>query len=155
MVPFMGVKIICENRKARFDYELLDKYEAGIALLGSEVKSLRDGKANLGDAYASIKGGEVYLQNAHISAYQTVAHIEYDPLRMRKLLLKKPEILKLIGKIQERGFTLVPLKLYFKEGRVKVELALAKSKKSGDKRATIQKRETDRQLRRVMKQSKR
>jgi len=150
----MGIKIICENRKARFNYELLEKFEAGIVLTGSEVKSLRNGQANLGDAYGIIRGEEAFLLNAHISSYQAASYMDHDPVRTRKLLLHKREINKLIGKTKEKGLTLVPTKMYFKKGKAKVELALGKSKKGPDKRQAIKKRESDRQLRRTLKQYK-
>lgn len=150
----MGVKIICENRKARFNYELLERYEAGIVLTGSEVKSLRNAKASLGDAYGTIRNEEAYLLNAHIAPYQASSYTDHDPLRTRKLLLHRHEIQKLIGKTKEKGLTLVPLKIYFKKGVAKVELALGKSKKNFDKRRSIKKRESDRQLRRVLKQGR-
>ena len=150
-IKVMGIKVICENRKARFNYEILDRFEAGMMLTGSEVKSLRDGKANMGDAYGMIQNGEVFLLNAHIAPYQAATYANHEPLRTRKLLLHAHEIKKLIGKVAEKGFTLIPLKMYFKEGKAKVELALGKSKKTVDKRQTIKKRETDRQLRRTLK----
>lgn len=150
-----NIKIISENRKARFNYHIIDRFEAGMMLTGSEVKSLRAGHASLGDAYGVIKNGGVYLLNAHISPYQPARHANHEPLRQRKLLLHAHEIKKLIGQTQEKGYTLVPLKLYFKDGLAKLELALGKSKKTGDKRETIKKRESDRDVRRVLKQSKR
>ena len=150
-----NIKIICENRKARFNYEIISRFEAGIMLTGSEVKSLRAGHASLGDAYGVIMNSGAYLLQAHISAYQPARHANHEPLRQRKLLLHAHEIKKLIGQTQEKGYTLVPLKLYFKDGLAKLELALGKSKKTGDKRETIKKRESDRQVRRVLKQSKR
>lgn len=147
-----GIKVICENRKARFDYEILEKYEAGIMLVGSEVKSLRAGHVNLGDAYGMINGTSAYLVHAHISPYQqTAQYLNHEPLRTRKLLLHGAEIQKLLGKTQEKGLTLVPLKMYFKDGRAKVELALGKSKKKGDKRESIKKRDQDREVRRALK----
>lgn len=147
-----AIKIVAENRKARFNYELLEKYEAGIVLQGSEVKSIRAGKANIGDAYGMIHNGEAFLYNAHIAAYQATHHADHNPLRIRKLLLHEVEIKKLLGKIQEKGLTFIPLKLYFKKGRAKLEMALGKSKKMIDKRQTIKRRETDRQMRRALKQ---
>ena len=146
-----GIKIICENRKARFNYEIMERFEAGLVLLGTEVKSLRAGQAHLGDAYATLRGSEVFLLQCHISPYQTRHHADHEPMRPRKLLLHGSEIKKLIGKIQEKGLTLIPLKMYFKEGRAKVELGLCKSKKTIDKRETIKRRESDRQIRREMK----
>ncbi len=151
----MGIKIITENRKARFSYEIGDKFEAGIMLGGSEVKSLRLGGANLMDAYAMIHDGEIFLYSCHIAPYQARHHADHVPTRTRKLLLHKAEINKLIGQVQEKGYTLIPLKMYFKEGLAKVELALAKNKKNVDKRETIKKRESDRDMGRYLKQSKR
>lgn len=147
-----SIKIICENRKARFHYQILDTWEAGLVLQGSEVKSLRQGGGNIGDAYAILHEGEAFLLNSHIATYQQASHNNHEPLRKRKLLLHKSEIKKLIGKIQEKGLTLIPLKLYFKEGRAKVELGLGKSKKMHDKRQSIKKRETDREVRRQLRQ---
>jgi SsrA-binding protein len=147
----MPIKIICENKKARFNYELDQRFEAGLALLGSEVKSVRNGKANLVDAYGTIRNGEAYLLNCHIASYQPAHHLDHEPTRTRKLLLHKREIRRLIGKTQEKRLTLVPLKMYFKKGLVKVELALGKSKKTIDKRQTIKKRLQDREMRRVIK----
>ena len=150
----MAIKIITENRKARFNYEILEHFEAGFVLQGSEVKSLRNGKANLGDAYASIKNGEIYLHHAHISPYQVTHYADHNPLRERKLLLHSQEIRKLIGKVQIKGLTLVPLKMYFKDGRAKVELALAKGKNVVDKRETIKRRDEDRNMRKAIKQGR-
>lgn len=146
-----GIKIICDNRKGTFNYEILDKFEAGIVLQGSEVKSLRAGQANLSDAYGTLRNGEVFLLNCHIASYQAAHYADHEPTRSRKLLLHYSEIQKLVGKIQEKGLTLVPLKLYFKNGKAKVELGLGKSKKMFDKRATIKRREDDRAVRRVLK----
>lgn len=147
----MGVKIICENRKARFNYHILEKFEAGLVLAGSEVKSLRDGKGNLMDSYAEVKGGELWLVNAHIAHYPAANQFNHDPTRPRKILMKRREIDRMAGKLAEKGLTLIPLNLYFKEGRVKVELGLGKGKKAFDKRDTIKKRENDRELRRLNK----
>lgn len=146
-----SIKIICKNRKARFNFEIEDAFEAGISLLGSEVKSLRKGKANLSDSYGKIRNGEVFLVDAHISPYEQASRQNHDPLRERKLLLHKKEIKKLIGKVAERGFSLIPLKLYFKNGKVKVELALAKGKKAFDKREAIKKKDQRRELERLIK----
>lgn len=132
------------NRKALHDYHILDRWEAGIALKGSEVKSLREGKANLADAYAKIEKAEVFLVNLHISPYDPAAHENHDPRRIRKLLLHRKEIRRLIGKVVEKGLTLVPLALYFKDGRVKVELALATGKRKYDKRASIKEKDIQR-----------
>jgi SsrA-binding protein len=149
-----GIKMICENRKARFNYSILETFEAGIILQGSEVKSLREGRASLGDAYAMVKDGEVFLYQAHIPPHQQTAFAHDDPLQTRKLLLHKNEINKLTGRTVEKGLTLVPLKMYFKNGRAKLELALAKSKKTEDKRTTIKKREADREMDRAIKAGK-
>lgn len=151
----MGIKIICDNRKVRFNYEILETWEAGMVLTGSEVKSLRNGGANIGDAYAVVQGGEILLLNVHISPYKGASYNNHEPLRTRKLLLHQHQIKKLIGQVQEKGLTLIPLKMYFKDGRAKVELGLGKSKKKFDKRATIKKREEDKQIRRVMKEKNR
>ncbi|NIR52567.1 SsrA-binding protein SmpB [candidate division KSB1 bacterium] len=151
----MEEKIITTNRKARHEYHILDRIEAGIALLGTEVKSLRDGRANLKDSYAAVRNGEMYLYNAHISPYSHGNINNHDPLRERKLLLHKKEISRLTGKIQERGLTVVPLKLYFKQGKVKVELALVKGKKTYDKRHDIAKRDAERELQKQLKYKQR
>ena len=149
-----GHKIIAKNRKAFFSYEILDRFEAGIALLGPEVKSLRAGRLSLGDAYAQIRKGEVYLHNAHISPYEQAGRENPDPRRPRKLLLHRREIAKLVGKTSEQGFTLVPLSMYFKNGRAKVELGLARGKKQYDKRETIKKREQDREMSRLRRRGR-
>jgi SsrA-binding protein len=141
-------KIVCQNRKARHDYLILDKYEAGMVLLGTEVKSLRLGNANLKDSYAKIRGGEVFLYNMHISPYPFAAHGNHHPLRTRKLLLHKGEIKRLTGKVEEKGQSLIPLQVYFKRGKAKVVLALAKGKRKYDKRQAIRKREEARELQR-------
>lgn len=146
-----NTKLICKNRKARFNFEIDETLEAGISLLGSEVKSLRNGRANLSDSYGKFKDGELYLVDAHISPYEQSNRENHDPLRARKLLLHKREIRKLHGKVAERGFSLIPLKLYFKRGRVKVELALARGKKMYDKRETIKKKDQRRELERMVK----
>ncbi len=144
-------KIIASNRTARYEYEILDTFEAGIALLGPEVKSLRAGKASLGDSYADIRRGQVYLVNAHIGAYEQAGRANAPPLRDRKLLLRRSEISRLEGRVTERGLTLIPLRLYFLNGRAKVELALARGKRRYDKRQSIRQRETERDLRRTMR----
>src|SRR3972149_4202651 len=123
----MGEKLICQNKKAFHNYFIEETYRAGVSLLGSEVKSLREGKVNLGDSYGDIKRGEVFLVDAHISPYPQANRLNHDPLRTRKLLLHKREIQRLIGKVQERGFTLIPLRLYFSNGKVKVELGSAEA----------------------------
>ena len=147
----MGEKIITTNRKARYEYEIIDKWETGIVLLGTEVKALRAGRANLKDSHANIKDGEIFLLNTHISPYSHGNLNNHDPLRIRKLLMHKKEIKKLIGKVEGKGLTLIPLKLYFKNGRAKVELALARGKKLYDKRQDIAKRDSDRDMRRQLK----
>jgi SsrA-binding protein len=148
------IKIIAENRKARHDYHIVDRYEAGMVLTGTEVKSLRAGKANLKDSYARIRSGEIYIHQMHISPYESAYYDNHDPLRIRKLLLHKQEIRQLTGKINERGFTLVPLRLYFRDSKVKIELALAKGKLKYDKRDTIRRRDEQRDLDRIRKDYK-
>lgn len=142
----MSEKIITANRKASFEYHLLERFEAGIALMGSEVKSLRDGGANISEAYAIFKGAELWLINANINPYEPANYLNHKPKRDRKLLLHKKEILKIIMKLKEKGLTLIPTKLYFKNGLAKIEVALAKGKKSYDKRASIKKKDIDREL---------
>jgi SsrA-binding protein len=144
-------RIIASNRRARRDYEVQDSFEAGMVLLGPEVKSLRAGRANLGDAYAVIRRGEVFLQNLHISSYEPATRENPDPRRERKLLLHRSEIAKLSGRVVERGFTLIPLSLYFKDGVAKVELALARGKARRDKRETMRRREDEREAQRAMR----
>jgi len=146
-----AVKLIARNKKARFNYDLGERYEAGLVLTGSEVKSLRLGKANLTDSYARLKGGEVWLLGAHITPYPFASYDNHLPERPRKLLLHKREINKLAGKIQEQGMSLIPLAIYFKRGRAKVELALAKGKKLHDKRQTMKKRDQQREMARAMR----
>lgn len=148
-----AVKLIARNKKARFNYDLGERYEAGLVLTGSEVKSLRLGKANLTDSYARLKGGEVWLLSAHITPYPFASYDNHEPERPRKLLLHKREINKLAGKIQEQGMSLIPLAIYFKRGRAKVELALAKGKKLHDKRQTMKKRDQQREIARAMRRS--
>jgi SsrA-binding protein len=143
---------IAENRKARHDYHVIETFEAGIALLGTEVKSIREGRVNLRDSFARIENGEVYLSNVNVSAYSHRGSADHDPMRRRKLLLHRSEIRKLIGKTVERGMTLVPLRLYYSKGRVKVELALAKGKKEYDKRETLKQRQIDRETRAAIKE---
>jgi SsrA-binding protein len=147
----MGEKVICQNRKAFHNYFIEETYQAGVALLGSEVKSLREGKVNLGDSYGDIKRSEVFLVDAHISAYPQANRLNHDPLRTRKLLLHKREIKRLIGKVEQKGYTLIPTKLYFVDGRVKVDLALAKGKKLFDKRETLKKKTMEREMERGRK----
>jgi SsrA-binding protein len=142
-------KVIASNRRARHDYEVLERVEAGLVLVGPEVKSLRAGKASLTDSYALIRRGEAFLENLHISPYPQAGRENPDPKRERKLLLHRKEISRLAGRVAERGLTLVPLSLYFREGRVKVELALARGRRQHDKREAIRERETDRELERA------
>ena len=150
-----SIKNIAQNKKARHDYFIEETYECGIELVGTEVKSLREGKVNLKDSYASITDGEVFVKNMHISPYEKGNIFNKDPLRERKLLLHKREILKLIGKIKEKGYSLVPLSLYFKNSKVKIELALARGKKLYDKRDDIAKKDATREMDRRMKESTR
>src|SRR3954451_7343825 len=142
---------VAENRKAFHDYHLIETFEAGLVLLGTEVKAIREGQVNLRDSFARVEDGEVYLYNVHISPYSHRGYADHEPLRRRKLLLHKREIRKLIGKTVERGMTLVPTRLYFKEGRVKVALRVEKGKQAYDKRETIKKREADRETRAAVK----
>ncbi|RZQ59298.1 SsrA-binding protein SmpB [Amycolatopsis suaedae] len=145
-----GRKVIVSNRRARHDYAILDTYEAGIVLVGTEVKSLREGRASLADAFATVDDGEVFLRNLHIPEYVQGTWTNHTPRRTRKLLLHRGEIEKLIGKTKESGLALVPLALYFSDGKVKVELALAKGKKSWDKRQDIAKRDANREVAKAM-----
>jgi SsrA-binding protein len=146
----MGVKLVCENRKARHDYELKDTLEAGLVLLGSEVKSLREGRGNLKDSYCRVKDGEAFLFGMHISPYPPALD-NHEPERTRKLLLHGREISKLAGKLHEKGLTLIPLKIYFKDGRAKAELALAKGKRTHDRREDVKKREMRLEVERALK----
>jgi SsrA-binding protein len=146
-----GTKLIAENRRARHDYELLDRLEAGIALTGTEVKSLRDGRVQLGQAYADVRDGEIWLVGASIDEYAQGNIANHDPDRDRKLLLHRREIDSLYGKVRERGLTLVPTRLYFRNGRVKVELALARGRERIDKRRAIADRDAKRQMERALK----
>lgn len=146
-----GIKIVCQNRKAYHDYIIEETVEAGMQLLGTEVKSLRDGRANLSDSYVIIKDSEVFLFNCHISPYSHGNIMNHDPLRTRKLLLHKREIERLKGKAQQKGFTLIPLKIYFKGSYAKVEIGLAKGKKVYEKREAIKEREAKRTIERAMK----
>lgn len=147
-------KVICQNKKARFDYELGERFEAGLVLVGTEVKSLRMGKANLVDAYARLDNGEAYLVGAHITPYLNAHYGNHEPMRRRKLLLKSQELKKLVGKVAEKGQSLIPLRLYFKNGLAKAELALAKGKKSHDKRQTMKEADAKRELSRAVKDLK-
>ncbi len=146
-----GEKLIATNKKAYHDYFILEKYEAGIVLVGTEVKAIREGRLNLKDSYAIVQGGETFLFNCHISPYSHGNRENHDPTRTRKLLLHHLEIRKLIGKTQEKGLTLVPLRVYLKRGRVKIELGIARGKKLIDKRETERRKEADREARAAMK----
>ena len=147
-----GYKIVSDNRKARYLYEILETYEAGIQLTGTEVKSIREGKVNLQDGYALIRNGEAWLINVHISPYTGIGqYFNHDPRRTRKLLLHRQEIRKLIGKVEQQGLTLVPLKIYLKRGLVKVNIALGKGKKLHDKREDLKRRQDQRDIQRAMK----
>jgi SsrA-binding protein len=143
--------VIASNRRARHEYEVLDTFEAGIALLGPEVKSLRQGRANLADSYASVRRGEIFLHNLHISPYEQAGRENPEPTRDRKLLLHRREIHRLQGEVAERGLTLVPLSLYWKEGRAKVELALVRGRRRHDKREAIRRREQEREMDRAVR----
>ncbi len=146
-----GRKIVAENRKARHDYFIDDEIETGIVLSGTEVKSIRLGRVNLKDSYAKIKDGEVFVHQMHIGQYPFAHYDNHDPLRVRKLLLHRHEIKKLLGKTQEKGYSLIPLRVYFKKGKVKVSIALARGKRKYDKRETIRKRDENRDLQRSLK----
>ena len=145
-------KIVADNRKAQHDYLFVETFEAGVALLGTEVKSIREGGANLRDSFARIEDGEVWVYNIHVSPYRNRGYSDHDPTRRRKLLLHRHEIRKLIGKTVERGMTLVPVRMYFKGGRLKIAISLAKGKKAHDKRETIKRRETERETRAAVKE---
>lgn len=145
-------KLIAENRKARFDFFIEDQYEAGMALVGTEVKSVRLGRVNLKDSYAKVVNGEIFVYQMHIGAYPFAYYDNHEPLRTRKLLLHKTEIRKLAAKLNEQGFTLIPLRVYIKDGKIKMTLGLARGKRKYDKRDTIRKRDQDRELRRVRKE---
>ena len=144
-------RLIADNRKAFHDYHVLDSWEAGVALLGTEVKAIREGSVNLRDSYARLENGEVWLMNLHISPYSHTGYAHHDERRQRKLLLHRHEIQKLMGRVIERGLTLVPLRMYLLQGRVKVALALVKGKQAHDKRETIRRREVDRETRAAIK----
>jgi len=148
-------RVIADNRKARHDYHILETYEAGVALLGTEVKAIREGRVNLRDSYARTEGDEVWMLNVHISAYSHRGYADHAETRQRKLLLHRHEIRKLIGRTAEKGLTLVPLQMYFKNGRVKVLVGLARGKQAHDKRETIRRREADRETRTAMKIARR
>lgn len=145
----MDKKIVCQNKKASFEYFIEEVYEAGMLLLGPEVKSLREGRANLVDSYARIKRGEVFLYNMHISPYPYAHHVNIEPTRTRKLLLHRQEIKRLTGKTEERGYSLVPLKVFFSGGWAKVELGLVKGKKKADKRQALREKEMKREMERA------
>jgi SsrA-binding protein len=147
----MGEKLICNNKKAYHEYFIEEKFEAGMVLQGTEVKSLRMGKANLNDSFAMVKNGEAFLHNLHISPYDFGNRQNHDPDRMRKLLLYKKEIVKLFGSVREQGYSIVPLRLYFKDGLVKVEVGLAKGKKLYDKREDLKKKDHQRDMAQAMK----
>jgi len=142
---------IAENRKAFHDFHLLETFEAGLVLLGTEVKAIREGRVNLRDSFARVEDGEAFIYNVHISPYSHRGYADHEPLRRRKLLLHRSEIRKLIGKTVEKGMTLVPTRLYFKDGRVKVAVSIAKGKKDYDKRETIKRRDTERETRAAVK----
>ena len=148
-------RLIADNRKARHDYHILETYEAGVALLGTEVKAIREGRVNLRDSYARVEGGEAWMLNVHISPYSHRGYADHAEKRQRKLLLHRHEIRKLIGRTAEKGLTLVPLQMYFKNGRVKVLVGLARGKQAHDKRETIRRREADRETRAAMKVARR
>ncbi len=150
----MALKIVATNRKAYHNYHLGDGMEAGIALTGSEIKSIRSGRVSLGDAYVKPEGGELWLLNAHIARYEASSYLSHEPMRPRKLLLHRKEINSLSSRVAERGFTLVPVKLYIKNRIAKVEIALAKGKKLYDKRESISRRETEREMGRAIKSHK-
>lgn len=150
-----GRQLIAQNRKARYNYEILDTYEAGLVLTGTEVKSLRAGRASLTEGYAEVRDGEVWLRNVHIPEYDQGSWTNHEPRRSRKLLLHRDEIARLIGKTQEKGLTLIPLSLYFKDGYAKVELALARGKKVHDKRRTIIERQARLEAERAMARARR
>jgi len=155
VAPAAGERLIADNRKARHDYHISDVYEAGIVLLGTEVKAIREGRVNLRDSYGRIEAGEIFLHGLHVSPYSHRGYSEHEPVRRRKLLLTKREIHKLTGKAVERGFTLVPVRMYFKRGLVKVALGVAKGKKAHDKRETIRRRQIDRETRAALKERSR
>jgi SsrA-binding protein len=144
-------RIIADNRKAAHDYHLLETFEAGMVLVGTEVKAIREGRANLRDSFCRVEGGEVFAYNIHISPYSSRGYADHEPTRRRKLLLHREEIRKLVGKTVERGMTLVPVRMYFKNGRIKLAISLAKGKKTHDKRETVKRREAERETRAAIK----
>jgi SsrA-binding protein len=155
MAETAGEKLIADNRKAFHDFHVLDIFEAGVVLVGTEVKAIREGRVNLRDSYGRVEGGEVWVYNVHISSYSHRGYADHEPTRRRKLLLNRDEIRKLIGKTVERGMTLVPTRMYFKNGRVKIAIGLAKGKKAHDKRETIRRREAERETRAAIKSRRR
>lgn len=150
-----ATKTVATNRKAFHDYEILDRYEAGLVLTGSEIKSIRSGGANIREGYVAPRQDELWLLNAHIAAYKPASHTGHDPIRPRKLLLHRREIDRLISRVQERGLTIVPLRLYLKDGIAKIEIGLARGKRQYDKRAAIAKRDSERQIERLLKRRER
>jgi SsrA-binding protein len=153
--PAEGERIVATNRRARFDYQIEDTWEAGLVLTGSEVKSLREGNVNLSDAYAQPRGEELFLVNCRIGEYKQAAHFGHEPLRDRKLLMRRAEIDRIRGKVDQRGYTLVPLRVYFKEGWAKVELGLGKGRAHEDRRDAIAERESKREMDRALARSRR
>lgn len=149
------IKVVATNRKAYHDYHIEETHEAGIALTGTEIKSVRAGSVNLKDSYAVVQGGEAWLLNVHISSYEPASRQNVDPDRTRKLLLHRSEINRLMGRVQEKGLTIIPLRMYLKHNRAKVELALVRGKRQYDKREAIAKRETDREIQRALKEHER
>lgn len=147
----VDIKIVATNRKATHDYSIEDRFEAGLVLLGTEIKSIRAGQANLREGYVDLRRGELFLVNTHISAYEPAGRSGHDPLRNRKLLMHRKEIVKIAQKLNERGYTLIPLKIYLKAGRAKIEIALARGKRQYDKRQAIAERDAARQIDREMK----
>ena len=152
--PAAGIKIVAENKKARFDYSIGDTFEAGLELRGSEVKSVRAGEVNLKDSYIVFKSGEAFLQNAHISFYKSSSYLNHEPERLRKLLLRATELVRIERAIQEKGLTCVPLKMYFKGGWAKLEIALVKGKKLGDKREASKSRDAEREIANVRRKER-
>ena len=150
----MSILIIQENKKARFDYEIVETFEAGLMLTGSEVKSLRDKNVQLKDSYIAFRGHEAYLQNAHISVYKASSYNNHEPERLRKLLMHKQELDEIYGALREKGYSCVPLKIYFKNGRAKLEIALVRGKKKGDKLEAIKKRDVEAQLRSTLRRER-
>lgn len=150
-----GIKVVATNRKATHDYQIEDRYEAGVALMGTEIKSIRAGRVNLRDGYVQPRDGELWLVNVHIAPYDPAGGRGHDPLRPRKLLLHRKEIARLIGRVQERGYTIVPLRMYLKGGRAKVEIALARGKRKYDKREAIARRDAEREMEHEWKERQR